>query len=118
MASATAQETGRSRSKFCPDKTNQRPAIRGRTRVGTSWRPPMGRVVRLLLVVALAVPVALVLAPSAQSADSFRVGIPTIVDPIRGAGEPDIAVDNDGNALITRPGGAGSQTSWVWHTAD
>src|SRR5207302_5864584 len=43
---------------------------------------------------------------------------PTVVDPIRGAGEPDIAVDNGGNALITGPAGSGAQTSWFWHSAD
>src|SRR5438477_10856301 len=78
----------------------------------------MRRAVRLLVVVALAVPALLVLAPTAESADTFRVGIPTIVDPVRGAGEPDIAVDNGGNALITGPAGSGSQTSWFWHSAD
>ena len=78
----------------------------------------MRRAIRVLVVLALAVAAAVFLAPSAESADTFRVGIPTIVDPIRGAGEPDIAVDNNGNALITGPGGSGSQTSWFWHSAD
>ncbi|MEY2403604.1 MAG: hypothetical protein QOD38_1155, partial [Acidimicrobiaceae bacterium] len=78
----------------------------------------MKRAIRLLVVVAAAVLAVAVLAPTANSADTFRVGIPTVVDPIRGAGEPDMAVDNNGNALITGPGGSGSQTSWFWHTAD
>jgi hypothetical protein len=41
-----------------------------------------------------------------------------MVDPIRGAGEPDIAVDNNGNALITGPAGSGAQTSWFWRSRD
>lgn len=78
----------------------------------------MRKFTRLLLVVALVVPAALYFAPTAESADRFRVGIPTVVDPIRGAGEPDIAVDNNGNALVTAPAGSGAQTSWFWHSAD
>jgi hypothetical protein len=72
----------------------------------------------LTLVAALIVPLAVELAPTAQGGSSFTVGIPTIVDPIRGAGEPDIAVDNGGNALITGPAGSGAQTSWFWKSRD
>ena len=78
----------------------------------------MTRTIRLLMAAALVVTVAMFLAPAAHSADPFRVGIPTIVDPVRGAGEPDIAVDNLGNALVTGPAGSGAQTSWFWHSAD
>ena len=62
--------------------------------------------VRVLVVAALAVSATVLLAPPAESGTTFKVGIPTIVDPVRGAGEPDIAVDNGGNALITGPGGS------------
>ena len=48
----------------------------------------------------------------------FAVGVPTVVDPIRAAGEPDIVVDNAKNALITGPAGSGAQTSWFWHSRD
>src|SRR4051812_44480268 len=78
----------------------------------------MRRWIRVALVAALIVPVAVEFGPTAQGGSSFAVGIPTIVDPIRGAGEPDIVVDNGGNALITGPGGSGSQTSWFWRSRD
>src|SRR3954463_9445589 len=74
--------------------------------------------IRVLGVVVLVIATAVLLTPSAESNDTFKVGIPTIVDPVRGAGEPDITVDNHGNALITGPGGSGSQTSWFWRSRD
>jgi hypothetical protein len=77
----------------------------------------MRRWKRVALVAALIVPLAFELAP-AQGATPFAVGIPTIVDPIRGAGEPDIVVDNAGNGMITGPGGSGAQTSWFWRSRD
>jgi hypothetical protein len=55
---------------------------------------------------------------AAATSSAFAVGVPTVVDPIRAAGEPDIAVDNNSNALITGPGGTGTQTSWFWRTKD
>jgi hypothetical protein len=48
----------------------------------------------------------------------FAVGIPTVVDPVRGAGEPRIQVDNAGNPWISGPGGSSTQTSWFWHSMD
>ena len=54
----------------------------------------------------------------AATTSAFAAGVPTVVDPIRAAGEPDIAVDNNNNALITGPGGSGTQTSWFWRTRD
>ena len=51
-------------------------------------------------------------------ATPFAVGIPTIVDPVRGVGEPDIVLDNSGNAIINGPGGTGTQTSFFWHSRD
>jgi hypothetical protein len=53
-----------------------------------------------------------------HAATAFTVGIPTVVDPVRGVGEPDIVVDNSNDALITGPGGSGTQTSFFWHTTD
>ena len=55
---------------------------------------------------------------SAASGSAFAVGLPTVVDPIRGVGEPDIAVDNSNNAWITGPAGTGTQTSMFWHSQD
>jgi len=55
-------------------------------------------------------------ATHAQTA--FTVGIPTVVDPIRGVGEPDLVVDNNNDALITGPGGSGTQTSFFWRSRD
>ena len=78
----------------------------------------MRRFMKLVLVAVLVVPLAIELAPTATGANQFKVGLPTIVDPIRGAGEPDITVDNHGNALITGPAGSGAQTSWFWRSAD
>src|SRR4051794_23468132 len=78
----------------------------------------MRRFIRLVLVAVLVVPLAIELAPTATGENQFKVGGPTIVDPIRGAGEPDITVDNHGNALITGPAGSGAQTSWFWRSRD
>src|SRR3954469_8653345 len=64
------------------------------------------------------VPVAYLAVPSADASPGFAVGVPTVVDPVRGAGEPDIAVDNNGNAVITGPAGSGAQTSWFWQSQD
>lgn len=55
---------------------------------------------------------------ASHAATSFAVGIPTIVDPVRGGGEPDILVDNSNNALITAPAGSGAQTSFFWRSRD
>jgi hypothetical protein len=78
-----------------------------------------GKVVRAVAVLAVVLaPTAYLALPSADASTGFTVGVPTVVDPIRGAGEPDIAVDNNANALVTGPGGTGSQTSWFWKTQD
>src|SRR5258708_4984796 len=53
-----------------------------------------------------------------HAATAFTVGIPTVVDPVRGVGEPDIVVDNNNDALITGPGGSGTQTSFFWRSRD
>jgi hypothetical protein len=57
-------------------------------------------------------------AGATTTSTKFKVGIPTIVDPIRGVGEPDIAMDNAGNPWITGPAGTGTQTSFFWHSRD
>ena len=46
------------------------------------------------------------------------MGVSTIVDPIRGVGEPIIAIDHDNNAWISGPGGSSTQTSFFWHSRD
>jgi hypothetical protein len=55
---------------------------------------------------------------TSHAATAFTVGIPTVVDPVRGVGEPDIVVDNRNDALITGPGGSGTQTSFFWRSRD
>src|SRR5689334_8024736 len=77
----------------------------------------MRRWTRVALVGALIAALAFELTP-AEGATPFAVGVPTIVDPVRGAGEPDLVVDNQGNGLITGPGGSGSQTSCFWRSRD
>ena len=68
----------------------------------------------------LAALAAFVTTPHAAQAIStpFAVGIPTIVDPVRGVGEPDIVLDNSGNGIISGPAGTGAQTSFFWHSRD
>src|SRR3954452_122788 len=78
----------------------------------------MRRWIRVALAGALIAPLAFEMAPNAQGGSRFTVGVPTIVEPIRGAGEPDMVVDNQGNPAVTGPGGSGSQTSWFWHSKD
>jgi hypothetical protein len=56
--------------------------------------------------------------PASAAGTSLSMSVPTIVDPVRGVGEPWIAVDNDGNAWITGPAGTSTQTSFFWHSND
>jgi len=64
--------------------------------------------------VALAVP-----APQTAAAGSpFAMGVPTVVDPIRGVGEPDIAVLNSNSPFISGPAGSSTQTSFFWGSRD
>ncbi|MDQ6747090.1 MAG: hypothetical protein M3010_03155 [Candidatus Dormibacteraeota bacterium] len=67
---------------------------------------------------AAAAAVAVVPAPGASAQGALSVGIPVVVDPIRGAGEPDLAVDSANNSWISGPGGTGTQTSFFWHSRD
>lgn len=57
-------------------------------------------------------------AAGAAGSGTFAMGIPTVVDPIRGVGEPIIAVDNADNAWISGPAGSSTQTSFFWHSRD
>jgi hypothetical protein len=82
---------------------------------------PARRFARLGLALAGGAAVALPLGSAAittQAAAPLAVGIPTVVDPIRGVGEPDMIVDNRNNAVITGPGGSGTQTSFFWRSRD
>jgi len=49
---------------------------------------------------------------------TFKVGEPTIVDPIRSGAEPIIAIDNKGNPMVSAPGGSTVTTSWYWKSHD
>jgi hypothetical protein len=79
-----------------------------------------GRIVALIGALALLAvgktPALRAAAPPSQAA--FAVGVPTVVDPVRGVGEPDIAIDSANNAWITGPGGSSTQTSFFWHSTD
>ena len=57
-------------------------------------------------------------APVARAGSPLAVGIPTLVDPIRGAGEPYIAIGRDNDAWITGPGGSSAQTSFFFRSLD
>ena len=50
----------------------------------------------------------------------FTMGVPTVVDPIRGVGEPDIAAlgDRQANPFISGPAGSSTQTSFFWQSRD
>src|SRR5437899_3286088 len=55
---------------------------------------------------------------AAHASPALVAGVPTTVDPIRGAGEPDVSAGRHANTLITAPAGSGAQTSWFWRTRD
>jgi hypothetical protein len=80
-----------------------------------------GRRVLSILALALAgfalTPVA-GLATSAAARAKLAFGVPTVVDPIRGAGEPYIAVDAHNNPWITGPGGSTVLSSYFWQSRD
>ncbi|HEV3124973.1 MAG TPA: hypothetical protein VG266_10395 [Candidatus Dormibacteraeota bacterium] len=77
------------------------------------------RVLPSLAIGALSVGVTAVGQPNqGHAAAALAAGTPTMVDPIRGGGEPDISAGQKGNTLITAPGGSGAQTSWFWRTRD
>jgi len=83
--------------------------------------PPLARHGALTLAIALVISafgVLMLPAPHASAQTPLAVGIPVVVDPIRGAGEPDLTMDTANNAWISGPGGSGAQTSFFWHTRD
>ncbi|MDX6286997.1 MAG: hypothetical protein QOG53_2482 [Frankiales bacterium] len=73
-----------------------------------------------LLVAAAAISgTAAITAGAASSAQGgFAVGVPTVVDPVRGAGEPIITLDKHGSPWISGPSGTSTQTSWFWRSRD
>ena len=81
----------------------------------------MDRRIRGLAAVAFVGGVALGLVPATIGGHAqvpFAVGIPTIVDPVRGVGEPGLVLDNANNAWVNGPAGSGTQTSFFWHSRD
>src|SRR3954469_6392040 len=70
---------------------------------------------------ALVVAVTVVALPSLRAegaANGLQIGVPTVVDPIRGGAEPYISVDRDGQPFVSAPGGTSVQTSWYWRSRD
>ena len=53
-----------------------------------------------------------------MASTTFTMGVPTVVDPIRGVGEPDIAVLTSGSPFISGPAGSATQTSFFWGSRD
>lgn len=54
--------------------------------------------------------------PARAASAGLSAGVPTFVDPIRSADEPDIVVGRDGNAMISGPGGSSAQTSFFFRS--
>ena len=54
----------------------------------------------------------------ASAGTHFAMGVPTVVDPIRGVGEPDIAVHSTNQPFISGPAGSSTQTSFFWDSRD
>jgi hypothetical protein len=95
---------------------------------------PQGMTLKRKVLVALAASLALagmltaafgqetftVVAIRAESVNNsgFAVGVPTIVDPIRAGAEPIIAFDNQGNPMVSAPGGSSVTSSWFWKSQD
>jgi hypothetical protein len=52
------------------------------------------------------------------ASNDMRVGVPTVVDPIRGGAEPYISVDRNNQPFVSAPGGTSVQTSWYWRSRD
>src|SRR4051794_41833210 len=52
------------------------------------------------------------------ASNDLRIGVPTVVDPIRGGAEPYISVDRSGQPFVSAPGGTSVQTSWYWRSRD
>ncbi|MBV8195363.1 MAG: hypothetical protein JOY80_07530, partial [Candidatus Dormibacteraeota bacterium] len=54
----------------------------------------------------------------ANTGNPITFGVPSVVDPIHGVGEPDIAVDRAGNTFVSGPAGTGEQRSLWWSSVD
>ena len=52
------------------------------------------------------------------SCPPITFGVPSVVDPIHGVGEPDIAVDRAGHVFVSGPAGTGEQRSLWWGSND
>src|SRR5437868_11061678 len=72
-----------------------------------------GRIV-LGLVATTALLAALPTVTASGAAPTIGFGVPTVVDPIHAAGEPDIGVDPTGRVFVSGPTGTGTQRS-VWY---
>jgi len=55
---------------------------------------------------------------ASASAPHLRLGVPTVVDPIRGGAEPYIAIARHDQPFVSAPGGTSVQTSWFWTSRD
>jgi len=78
-----------------------------------------GRALLLIFLSAVLIALATV-APSgaATKGSTLAFGIPTVVDPIRGAGEPYIALDARSDPWIAAPGGSTVLSSFYWQSFD
>lgn len=56
--------------------------------------------------------------PTTPSTAPMTFGVPSVVDPIHGVGEPDIAVDRSGHVFVSGPAGTGEQRSLWWGSSD
>lgn len=53
-----------------------------------------------------------------RSGPPITFGVPSVVDPIHGVGEPDVAVDRAGHVFVSGPAGTGEQRSLWWGSSD
>jgi hypothetical protein len=52
------------------------------------------------------------------AANPITFGVPSVVDPIHGVGEPDIGVSSAGGVFVSGPAGTGEQRSLWWSSVD
>lgn len=55
---------------------------------------------------------------TASAGTQFAMGVSTVVDPIRGVGEPDIAALSTNEPFVSGPAGSSTQTSFFWSSRD
>jgi hypothetical protein len=79
---------------------------------------PSRGAIGLLLIACLSAVAAASLSRPAAAESPLVMGIPTIVDPIRGGAEPMIGVNNKTNAWVGGMTSESTQTTWFWHSAD